>query len=87
MSASPVRATSRPTRWAAISARTGSRCRPLRSSPSTRRSPASTCHELRAALAEHGICVAQSSLSRSCRRHGISRNKVRATRPSRTGRT
>ena len=44
-------------------------------------------HELRAALAEHGICVAQSSLSRFFKRHGISRKKVRGTRPSRTGRT
>ena len=49
--------------------------------------PGSDLHELRAALAEHGICVAQSSLSRFFKRHGISRKKVRGTRPNRTGRT
>src|SRR3954452_6914989 len=43
-------------------------------------------HELRAALAERGICVAQSSLSRFFKRHGISRKKTQATRPSRSGR-
>lgn len=43
-------------------------------------------HELRAALAEHGICVAQSSLSRFFKRHGISRKKARVTRPSKTSR-
>lgn len=44
-------------------------------------------HELRAALAERGVSVAQSSLSRFFKRHGISRKKARATRPSKTGRT
>ena len=44
-------------------------------------------HELRAALIERGVCVAQSSLSRFFKRHGISRKKVRATRLSRTGQT
>jgi transposase len=43
-------------------------------------------HELRAALAERGICVAQSSLSRFFKRHGISRKKRQAMRPSRSGR-
>jgi len=43
--------------------------------------------ELKAILAERGLCVAQSSLSRFFKRHGISRKKRRATRPSRTGRT
>jgi transposase len=43
-------------------------------------------HELRTALAERGVCVAQSSLSRFFKRHAISRKKARATRPSRTGR-
>lgn len=42
-------------------------------------------HELRTALAERGVCVAQSSLSRFFKRHGISRKKARVTRPSRTG--
>lgn len=44
-------------------------------------------HELRAALAEHGVGVAQSSLSRFFKRHGISRKKARVTRPSKPGRT
>ncbi|SEG64470.1 Transposase [Methylobacterium sp. 190mf] len=44
-------------------------------------------HELLAALAERGVCVSQSSLSRFFKRHGISRKKARGTRPSRTGRT
>jgi transposase len=43
-------------------------------------------HELRAALAEQGVRVAQSSLSGFFKRHGISRTKARATRPSRAGR-
>jgi len=43
-------------------------------------------HELRTALAERGVCVAQSSLSRFFKRHAISRKKARATRPSRSGR-
>lgn len=44
-------------------------------------------HELRAALAERGIHVAQSSLSRFFQRHAITRKKALATPPSRTGRT
>jgi len=44
-------------------------------------------HELKAALAEHGIHLAQSSLSRFFKRHGITRKKVPATSPSRTART
>lgn len=48
--------------------------------------PGSYLHELRAALTEHGVGVAQSSLSRFFKRHGISRKKVPATRPSRSGR-
>lgn len=43
--------------------------------------------ELQTTLAKHGVCVAQSSLSRFFKRHGISRKKAPATRPSRTGRT
>jgi arginine repressor len=43
-------------------------------------------HELRTALAERGVCLTQSSLSRFFERHGISRNNARAMRPSRTGR-
>jgi transposase len=42
--------------------------------------------ELRAVLAEQGVRVAQSSLSRFFKRHGITRKKARLTRPSRTGR-
>lgn len=44
-------------------------------------------HELKAALAERGLRVAQSSLSRFFKRHGITRKKTRATPPSRIGRT
>ena len=43
--------------------------------------------ELRAALAERGIHLAQSSLSRFFKRHGITRKKAVPTRPSRTGQT
>ena len=43
-------------------------------------------HELRTALAERSVFVAQSSLSRFFKRHAISRKKARATRPSRSGR-
>ena len=43
--------------------------------------------DLRAALTERGIRVAQSSQSRFFKRHGITRKKARATQPSRTGRT
>jgi transposase len=49
------------------------------------RRPGIFLNELRAALAERGICVAQSSLSRFFKRHSITRKKARATRPSRTG--
>src|ERR687885_2060008 len=42
-------------------------------------------HELRTALAERGVFVAQSSLSRFFKRHGIWRKKARAPRPSRAG--
>ena len=42
--------------------------------------------ELQTTLAERGVCVAQSSLSRFFKRHAISRKKARATRPSRSGR-
>lgn len=44
-------------------------------------------HELRAVLAERGIDLAQSSLSRFFKRHGITRKKVLATPPNRSGRT
>lgn len=44
-------------------------------------------HELRTTLAERGVCLAQSSLPRFFKRHGISRKNAPATRPSRTGRT
>lgn len=43
--------------------------------------------ELRAALAERGIHLAQSSLSRFFKRHGITRKKAVPRRPSRTGQT
>jgi transposase len=43
-------------------------------------------HELRTALAERGVYMAQSSLSRFFKRHGISRKKRQAMRPSRIGR-
>jgi len=43
-------------------------------------------HELKAILAERGVWVAQSSLSRFFKRHGILRKKRQATQPSRTGR-
>jgi transposase len=44
-------------------------------------------HELKAALAERGLRVAQSSLSRFFKRHGITRKKAPATPQSRTVRT
>lgn len=44
-------------------------------------------HELRTALAERGVRMAQSSLSRFFARHGITRKKAPATPPSRIGRT
>lgn len=44
-------------------------------------------HELRDRLAEHGLRVEVSSLSRFFKRHGITRKKTPATRPSRIGRT
>jgi hypothetical protein len=34
-------------------------------------------HEIRAALAEHGSCVARNSLSRFFERHGTAQNKLR----------
>ena len=43
--------------------------------------------ELRARLAEHGLRVGTSSLSRFFRRHGITRKKTPAAPPSRIGRT
>ena len=43
--------------------------------------------ELRAGLAERGIRVAQSSLSRFFKRHGITREKAPATPLSRNGQT
>ena len=49
--------------------------------------PSIFLHELQTALAELGVRVAQSSLSRFLARHGITRKKARATPPSRTGRT
>lgn len=51
------------------------------------RKPGIFLHELKAALAGRGIRVAQSSLSRFFKRHGITRKKTRATPPSRIGRT
>ena len=44
-------------------------------------------HELRDRLAEHGLRVGVSSLSRFFKRHGITRKKTPATPPSRIGRT
>ena len=44
-------------------------------------------HELRDRLAERGLRVGVSSLSRFFKRHGITRKKTPATRPSRIGRT
>ena len=43
--------------------------------------------ELRAALAERGIAVSASSLSRFFKRHTITRKKRRRTPPSSSGRT
>lgn len=43
-------------------------------------------HELCAGLAERSVRVAQSSLSRFFKRHGISRKKAPVMRPSRIGR-
>lgn len=42
--------------------------------------------ELRARLAEHGLRIGASSLSRFFKRHGITRKKPPATPPSRIGR-
>jgi transposase len=42
--------------------------------------------ELRARLAERALRVGASSLSRFFKRHGITRKKTQATRPSRTAR-
>jgi transposase len=44
-------------------------------------------HELRDRLAEQGLRVGVSSLSRFFKRHGITRKKTLATPPSRSGRT
>lgn len=44
-------------------------------------------HELPAALAERGVCVSQSSLSRFFTCHGISRKRAWGTRANRTART
>ena len=44
-------------------------------------------HELRDCLAEQGLRVGVSSLSRFFKRHGITRKKTPATPPSRSGRT
>ena len=44
-------------------------------------------HELRAALAEHGICVAQRASRASLSATASREKKRQATRPSRTGRT
>ena len=43
--------------------------------------------ELRAALAERGIAVSASGLSRFFKRHTITRKKIRPTRPSNSGPT
>jgi transposase len=43
--------------------------------------------ELREMLAKRGLRVGASSLSRFFKRHGITRKKTQATRPSRIGRT
>jgi transposase len=51
------------------------------------RQPGIFLRELRAALSERGVNLAQSSLSRFFQRHGITRKKAPATLPSRTGRT
>lgn len=44
-------------------------------------------HELRDRLAEQGLRVGVSSLSRFFKRHGITRKKTPATPPSKSGRT
>ena len=44
-------------------------------------------HELRDRLAERGLRVGVSSLSRFFKRHGITRKKTLATPPSRNGKT
>ncbi|GEL44313.1 hypothetical protein MEX01_49040 [Methylorubrum extorquens] len=49
--------------------------------------PGTYLHKLRAALAERGVYVAQSSLSRFFKRHCISRKKLQTTWPSSSGRT
>ena len=43
-------------------------------------------HELRARLAQHGLQVGVSSLSRFFKRHGITRKKTQLMQPSRTAR-
>lgn len=50
------------------------------------RRPGVFLHELKAALAEHGLHVAQSSLSRFFKRHGITRKKAPAMLQSRSAR-
>ena len=49
--------------------------------------PDVTTEELRAALADRGHSFGYGSLQRFCRRHGITRKKRPATRPSRTAPT
>lgn len=49
--------------------------------------PAIFLHELRDALAQHGVQTSTSSLSRFFARHGITRKKGRSTRLSRSART
>ncbi len=49
--------------------------------------PDITLQELRAVLAEHGVAVGYGSLWRFFRRHGITVEKRRPTRPSRRGPT
>lgn len=44
-------------------------------------------HELRDALAQHGVATSTSGLSRFFRRHRITRKKGLCTPPSRSGRT
>jgi len=43
--------------------------------------------ELRSLLADRGIATSESGLSRFFKRHGITRKKTQATRPSRVGPT
>ncbi|KQO86661.1 transposase [Methylobacterium sp. Leaf90] len=51
------------------------------------RRPGIFLHELKATLAEQGLPVAQSSLSRFFKRHGITRKKAPAMPQSRIART